>query len=128
MTGMMDVEALKRLDDAGFAKLVCGALARHGLKTPGFNLAADAGTVLPPQGKIFFYPAEAHGLVSSGLKALREYDRHFKVSPGTREEFILADVEDLSRQGQVDAGALEHVASRLTGIGSLALIAPRVKA
>ena len=73
-----DIDALKRLDGAGFARVVCNSLGRHGMKTPGFNLAANAETLLPPLGKMFFYPAEAHGLISSGLKALREFDRQIE--------------------------------------------------
>lgn len=124
-----DIDALKRLDGTGFARAVCNSLGRHGMKTPGFNLAAEAGNLLPPLGKMFFYPAEAHGLISSGLKALREYDRGGDVSAATREEFILADVADLVRNTDTQAQdrAMDYVASKMTGISSLALISPRAK-
>lgn len=122
-----DIDVLKGLDGADFARVVCNSLGRHGMKTPGFNLAANSETLLSPLGKMFFYPAEAHGLISSGLKALREYDRGGNISPATREEFILADVADLTRHTDVQAQdkAMDYAAARMTGISSLALISPR---
>jgi hypothetical protein len=127
-----DVDGLTKMDDRGFARVVCDALARHGLNTPGFNLAADAAIVAPSPARMIFYPGEARGLVFSAVKALREFDRTGQISLSTREEFILADVEDrlrLSDAGHEASGqAMEQVASRMTGISSLALISLRVKA
>lgn len=126
-----DVDALKALPDAGFASVACAALARYGLRAPGFNLAAGASAVLPPEGKMFFYPAEAQGLISASFKALREFARDGGISPATREEFILSDVRDRLRTLDADQSspeykaacdkALDQVFSRMTGISSLAL-------
>jgi hypothetical protein len=125
-----DVDLLKSLDCAGFARIVCSSLARHGIQKPGFNLAAGTMTGADDH-VLLLYPAEAEGVVGAGLKALREYDAEKRITAASREEFIIADVKDVL--GSMDAdktspqyralcdNVMGYVASRMTGIGSLAL-------
>ena len=133
-----DVAALKRLDEAGFLGVVCDALGRHGIRAPRFNLAAGVPAVAPSPDfawKMLFFPAEAQHLIFSCIRAMHEYDRDGKVCPTTREEFIVADVQDRLRDREPYYTAdehkalcekvLDHVSSQLTAIGSLAF-APAV--
>lgn len=128
-----DIDALKALDDAGFATIVCASLSRYNMQAPCFNLAAKAQlTTLGAMNRAMtIYPGEAQSLVFACIKALHEYDRTGKISNHAREEFIVTEVKDLLRTADTDQTTLaykvacddvmNYVSSRMTGIGSLAL-------
>ena len=123
-----DVDTLKKLGDEGFANAVCAALRRCDMQAPAFNLAAKAKSVVPEEGgrTLRLYPAEAQGLILSGVKALREYGTSGRISNATREEFILADTRDILRGEDADLRdkVMNYISSRLTAISTLALAPP----
>ncbi len=118
-------------DGQSFCRHVCAALTRYEVRRAGFNLAANAPSLSPDNHVFMVYPEHAHGLITTSLKALKEYETDGNVSKPTRERFVLEDTKDRLHSMQGEMGATEyrelhdrtmaHLNAKLTGMESLAL-------
>lgn len=118
-------------DGQSFCRHVCAALARYEVRRAGFNLAANAPSLSPDNHVFMVYPEHAHSLITTSLKALKEFEADGNVSKPTRERFVLEDTKDRlqSVQGEMGATAyrelhdrtMAHLNAKLTGMESLAL-------
>lgn len=118
-------------DGQAFSRHVCAALARYEVRRAGFNLAANAPGLSPDNHVFMVYPEHAHDLITTSLKALKEFETTGSVSKPTRERFVLEDTKDRlqSVQGEMGATAyrelhdrtMAHLNAKLTGMESLAL-------
>lgn len=118
-------------DGQAFSRHVCAALARYEVRRAGFNLAANAPGLSPDNPVFMVYPEHAHDLITTSLKALKEFERDGNVSKPTRERFVLEDTKDRLQSVQGEMGATEyrelhdrtmaHLNAKLTGMESLAL-------
>lgn len=118
-------------DGQSFCRHVCAALTRYEVRRAGFNLAANAPSLSPDNHVFMVYPEHAHSLITTSLKALKEFEADGNVSKPTRERFLLEDTKDRLRSVQGEMGATEyrelhdrtmaHLNAKLTGMESLAL-------
>jgi len=136
---VLDATQIMKADDRTVAGIAAEVLAAFDMKRPSFNFAAAAygqqPVLTPVKDKLYFYDEADQPLVEACLKVLSQYEKTQKVSNDARENLVIEHAQRALRNlpgidkssdqfKEFAAQTMEHIQSKLQGIGSLAASAP----